>query len=688
VRAVLVVLLTLAACGDDIRGNISINATDAPAEWKPALTELVKLTDYSGLSLDTDNGDFKINLVVDPTIPLEGYRIDANGTDGYAVAVNDLLGAQYGVSAALENLGFRFRHPYDTYAPRQPADQGATLGVVHKPETRERGMQLHTLHPIEGYFAFWEPSPGNTSDAHRIIDWLVKNRGNYLHWVALDDIMKDADHHAKWKVFTRELIDYAHMRGIRVGQNIQLFGSSNLQLAFDLSDKEDEPIADSIAARLPLITDGLPWDEIHLSFGEFFGEAPQVVVDGINEFARQAKLLAPQAELHGYIHVGATQRVDYMGENLIYYFLLKFADPTVIPDVHTVMYYNLFDDAGGAYQHDMFDEHRQYLIDRICTDKSNVYTPESGYWVAFDNSVPTYLPLYVYSRWRDIDGLAKAGADCGGKRLDNHLLFSTGWEWGFWLHDWANLRDVYEHPAQPHDLIAEAYAPDIGAKAAAVIGELMDEQKYALMDHRLAGYISSRDVIIDAGRKLDPPIISQPDRIQFDAIANGSADVDTFANGVLADLKVHADTVALLEKKLLAIGVPDSRWGREIRDGFKVDRLRAQFMYALYAATVASARGGNPDADYKRAQELIAEAQRVVTSRHGDLHDTHRRRLLDSPNDDPNVLPNKTYYQYGYLYHADFLCYWHRELTQVGNILGKTTDAPAGCLFGADRPEK
>jgi hypothetical protein len=62
------------------------------------------------------------------------------------------------------------------------------------------------------------------------------------------------------------------------------------------------------------------------------------------------------------------------------------------------------------------------------------------------------------------------------------------------------------------------------------------------------------------------------------------------------------------------------------------------------------------------------------------MHDTHRRRLLDET-------PNKTYYQYGYLYHADFLCYWHRELDQVGNILGKVSTAPWGCLFGTDRPK-
>ena len=50
-----------------------------------------------------------------------------------------------------------------------------------------------------------------------------------------------------------------------------------------------------------------------------------------------------------------------MGENLIYYFLVKFADPAIIPDIHTVMFYNLFETAGGAYHHEDFAEHRAYL---------------------------------------------------------------------------------------------------------------------------------------------------------------------------------------------------------------------------------------------------------------------------------------------------------------------------------------
>jgi hypothetical protein len=387
-----------------------------------------------------DDGDFRIQVVDDADIPIEGYRIeapavfDSSSHQVWTVHAQDVLGAQYGVAVVLENLGFQFRHPFDAVVPFAARALSTIEDAVHAPAIRVRGLHLHTLHPIEGYWAVWEPSPGGSSDAHQIIDWIVKNKGNYLQWAALDDIQSDPMRHAAWKAYTRELIDYAHMRGVRIGVNIQLFGNSNLQNAFDLHDDDNQTLHDSIAARLPLVTQDLPFDVYELSFGEFFTSDPQQFVDATNEVAAQLRQVAPTAEMHALVHVGGTERVTYMERDLQYYHLVQYADPSIVPDIHTVMYFNLYDPTVGAYQHTDFSEQRQYLLDRICAGQKAAYHPETGYWVAFDNSVPMAVPLYVYSRWRDLDGLAKDGC---GKPLDEHLIFSTGWEWGFWLHDVA-----------------------------------------------------------------------------------------------------------------------------------------------------------------------------------------------------------------------------------------------------------
>jgi hypothetical protein len=662
------VLALLAACGDDVRGDITIVSDPA---WQPALREFAALTPYPGLTVGASPGaGYEIIVDDDPAIPAEGYRLD--GVTGVSIRVHahDVLGAQYGAAAALEALGFRFRHPFDAFVPATPI-LGAVDDTLHVPKIRVRGLQLHTLHPIEGYFAFIEPSPGSTNDAHRIIDWVIKNRGNFLQWDPLDSIL-DPERHALWQPFTRELIDYAHARGVRVGVNVQLFGQSNLQNAFDLSDDKTGtiPIADEIAGRLPLITNELPFDVYTISFGEFFNADSQRFIDAINEVRNQLRTFAPQAEMHAVIHVGGEQRVTYMGEDLIYYFLVKFADPSVIPDIHTVMFYNLFESAGGAYHQENFDEHRAYLQQRMCAGQRAGYMPETAYWVAFDNSVPQFYPLYVSSRFHDLDMLQRPEGPCG--TLDQHYLFSSGGEWGYWLNDVTALRASYELPATPLDAVAAELAPDLGHAAAELIDRMMTLQHELVMIGRLTGYLVGRDSVIDIGKRVG--IVSQPDRVTFEELVAGGDRAEVEQRMIA--LRQYADELDVLVADLARLDLPHSRWSAELRDGFAIDQLRARFVLATYEATLAHLDGDEAAAAAKAgdANKLMARAQAVVTSRHADLHDTHRRRLVDKT-------ANQTFYQFGYLYFADNLCYWQRELTQVEAILGSTSAVPPSCFF-------
>lgn len=108
------------------------------------------------------------------------FSIDSVGGGGYRVHGGSLLGVQYGLAQLLEEGGVRFYHPRRTHVPASlalPASAPA-FGHVIAPEMTLRGLHLHTLHPIEAYFDFWEPSPAHLEGARRVIDWLVKNRGN------------------------------------------------------------------------------------------------------------------------------------------------------------------------------------------------------------------------------------------------------------------------------------------------------------------------------------------------------------------------------------------------------------------------------------------------------------------------------------------------------------------------------
>jgi hypothetical protein len=670
VRFAVVLLATLAGCGDNIRAGVAI----ASATWTDALHDMALYADDPYLTVDAaadpaallatpDDPNFRIVVVDDPTMPLEGYRIDQASVRTWSVRAHDVLGTQYGVAAALEHLGFRFRHPYDPYVPAAPEPDDATLGVVHAPQIRVRGLHLHTEHPIEGYYAMWDPPDGGDEDARRAIDWLVKNRGNYIEFFALDDIY-DPTRHDAWAQHAGAILDYAHSRGVRVGLALELFKAADLQLGFDLTEDASAPAADQIAAKLPLIVDGLPFDAYQISFGEFFDTDPQVFIDALDEATRQFHAAAPAAEVHAVVHVGATQIVTYMGQQLNFYFLVKYADPSIIPDIHSVMYYDLFEDAGGAYQCQDFSDHRQYLIDRACAGQRSAYYPETGYWIAFDDSVPQFLPLYVDSRLLDLAQLP--GVACGP--LDEHLVFSTGWEWGYWLHDTTTLRASYELPDSPRAAIAE----QLGAKVGDVVADLADMQHDALIGQRLAPYLASRDALIDAGRTLH--VISQPDRVTFDdLVAADDATRTAFVSDVMTPLDAYASQLDALAARAPS---DDTRWAREVRDGFAIDRARAHFIEALYLATLNHIVGDDAAAatDRATAASELATAASIVHGRHHDLHDPHGDRLIARS-------ASSTAYDFAYLYMADTLCYWHRELDQVDAILGNTTMTPPSCLL-------
>ncbi len=668
------------SCGDNVRGQITVVV---PAPWFASVADMLRLTPYHGFTVAVGNEasapSVGITIVVtaDPAIrSAESYQLLAvpDNPQAQRVHANDILGAQYGVAHALENLGFRFRHPTDTFVPWAPSLRvaDASFGVVHRPEVRVRGLHLHTLHPVEGYFAVWEPGSENLGDFERIVDWVVKNRGNLIQYPALDDIM-DPIRHAQWKTDTQARIALAHGRGLQLGMGMQLFGSSNLQLAFDLADDKTGtvPIAQEIATRMPLITEGLAFDRYSLSFGEFFGVQPQRFVDSVNAVAADLRQRAPNAELHAVVHVGGKQRVDFMGQNLIYYFLVKFADPTIVPDIHTVMYYNLFEDAGGAYHSENFFEHRDYLIERHCAKQRAAYFPETAYWVSFDISLPQFLPLYVRNRWLDLHKLREAlPAPC--RPLDEQILFSSGWEWNYWLNDYTAMRASYELPDSPLALIEHAFGSDLGPAAAALIAELAEVQMANLMGKRLTAYFASRDLSADIGDQLG--IISQPDRITFAELPLlAPAQRMIFERDVLANIDSYVSQLDNFSQRLDALNLTDSRWLAELRDGIAIDRARGRFTTALYRSQLAYLDGQDATKRHADALEALAHARRIVAGRHGDLHDG-RPRLRTEGN-------NATFYLYGYLFMADTLCFWQRELRQMELQIGMFDGAAPSCLL-------
>ena len=599
------------------------------------------------------------------------YRLEGSGTLLH-VRGGGVLGRQYGLWHALETLGYRFPHPRYTKVPTEfTAASAEVLGKDYAPEVKKRrGLHLHTLHPIETLYDFWIPGPENLEGGKRTIDFLIKNRGNYLQWCALDDIVKTPGLHPAWQAHTRALTDFAHGHGVHTGIALQLFGMSNLQNAFDLIDDTTVDPVPEMERRLHVLLDGTGFDTLSLSFGEFFGAEPARFVAEVDRAYATMQRVQPGVEVTASIHVGNYDnlRVDFMGTRQLYYFLVRYANPAIVPWVHTTMYFNLYEDTGLAYLHEQFDEHRDYLEQRLREGKPVGYFPESAYWVAFDINIPTFMPVYVRSRHLDLERLAAVGP------LDDHVLFSSGWEWGYWLTDATTLRMAYRRPAKWEDAVADVYGGwgATGATAAEVVRKLGEAQHRALILERLAAYVASRDQIIDAGDRLG--IFSQPDRPEFsELLANTPAARDDFRTRVLARLKVHADELTVLATEVDAFPSDDPVLA-ELKDGVQVTAARVRFIHALYAATLAYSVDGTDGGFITSAETDLALAKTIVARRRKALWDPDPKTILRNT-------VNPTFYQYGYLREADTLCFWERERAQARNAVLQAGQLVPGCVL-------
>lgn len=644
-------LLAVTACGPKTEAGLTVLA---PQSLEAVLTA----------SLEYVGGERRVTVVADPAAELarrggfviavvprddctECYRLEGTGQQ-LTVHGGVPLGVQYGLAHAMELFGYRFFHPWRGVASLKeavsvPADEFA-------PEVDlRRGLHLHTLHPIEPYYDFWESGEANLEGARRTIDFIVKNRGNYVQWCALDDILnRGADNHAHLKA----IVDSAHSRGVKTGVAIQLFGKSNLQNAFDLID-DDPDVGGEMRRRLHLLLDGTGFDHVSLSFGEFFGADPALFIQRIDEAYAAIHEVAPDATVSGTIHLGdqPSLKVTYMGETLLYYFLVKYARPELTPWIHTVMFYDLYENAGGAYFHQDFRDHRAFIEGRLAAGTPVGYHPESAYWVAFDNSVPLYLPLYMRSRWVDLKGLAAAG------RLRDHVLFSTGWEWGYWQTDAATLRMTYRLPESWAGPVRDFFAADV----ADLIERFGEAQHDGLMVKRLAPYLAGRDQLIDAGRQLG--IVSQPDRVLFEDIAA----TPDFRARVLEPLKAFADALTALDSE--RAWPVDDPFLAELADGFEITARRARFAF-----DVNKAAADLDAAAITSAEAELAAAKAITSRRRKGMHDPDVKPIL-------RATPNATFYQYGYLREADTLCFWERELAQVRRLVLHTQDVVPGCVL-------
>jgi hypothetical protein len=325
---------------------------------------------------------------------------------------------------------------------------------------------------------------------------------------------------------------------------------------------------------------------------------------------------------------------------------------------HTVMYYDLRGPA-PVYDNKDFSALYAWMLSMIDGVRKVYYYPETAYWCSFDIDVPSFLPVYAFNRWKDLNLLVDKG-------LDGHVDFTSGHEWGYWLSDWAVARYTWNSRrvwTEALDRLADVFGA-AGPSVAASIRDLALTQEEFLIGRNLASYLAGEDTWDELGYLFGTTTHPQPLRFA-ELYKMDEAGVRRFAATTLADLEAMKEEFGALLGRIqdacARSALAGQPWCGELADGFRVDAERASHAYHLWAGACArrlNELGVQPDGEsvaqshFTQARALTREFRQTVKQR--EAH--YRYPLLYSIGWKRSV----TSYDYRYLYQASN-AYWLRR---------------------------
>jgi len=632
---------------------------------------------------------------------------DGRGLDPDPFAYTE-LGVSYGAYAMLESLGFAFLHPL---APTRPPALPAELPVLDEttsPRWPIRGLQLHTMHPLELTELLQGWGPAGPDDAEgwaamlpewdAFLEWMLANRQNRVHWVLLgaDSWMEFADSSERIDRLT-QIVDRSHEFGVWVGIDTPIVQHQQhtWRLIQATGELEDE---------LVQLRDSVDWlmqagfDYLATESGTTEFTAP----DDIRMLAWMDELAAHVDEAHDgrqtfiKIHASSGQTVEnfvdpHTGEPLNFNFLPHYADPRLGVMPHTVQHYSLTDPA-PTYGNTDFGYMRDFLHQEAGS-RATVWHAETAYWVSFDVDVPLFLPVYADRRLQDLRLLARdedAGllgeGDAAGAHMDGQLTFSSGWEWAYWLQEvvtaraaWDPRLDLEDDQAALRAALDPVVAPfgDVAEPVRGLLVDFIQAEQELLIEGRIAGvppaeivrrngqaYLQGFETFDDIndlaqqvpGLTLEP---TQPGRLGLLELRSPVHPPPGYSAEVEPLLAEMEDRFGELAIDLLALQPQVPEHARplydDIVDAARMTALRARQVHGLYDYV-----DGYWDAPERwrqlrleDAQDALDDAMEVVAARETQYRVDPER--IAGWRDGP------TAYEFRYLWTVRTLFYWWRD---------------------------
>ncbi|HET6515690.1 MAG TPA: hypothetical protein VFG09_11070 [Thermodesulfovibrionales bacterium] len=582
-------------------------------------------------------------------------------------------GISFGLYGLLqERLGFKFYHPRRTLIPSHKQwPLPAVFGWKAVPRFDKKGFHIHTEHPIELTEQLHNPDyPGALADLKEYADWLVRNQQNVMQFYLLRGIDRE-----RWIRHAGEFVDYAHRRGLLIGVEFSL--SSLQQQAFQTikllrflpshRQQIDETLSWLFRVKWDFVTVDFTMGEYLPDLGRVFPSLKEYMVKEITERYDTKLFFATHVIPRGEKEAGGIRAGIGVGGTPLDRGAASRKTGILL---HSVMCYSVTESRAPVYG----NLNLRGVLERAIDEGSKQetwYWPESAYWVSFDNSVPLLLLLYLDSRLSDMATMEKAG-------IVNHLTFSSGWEWGYWLIDWSIARWAWRHIRDGKEAVTEPLAmvhdlfPD--GRLYRLWREALALQNRYLKKENLLPFLAALDPSAELPWPFNKPFQPRPP-FSYRWLLKGASDAEAMAvlEGLVALLEEYAEKMNAVvgEMRQLSTGNHSAPRGvsqgadfllDELIRGVEMTALRARHRALTIRALIAKRKAANDEL----TQDLLGEAgsireqalslvQAQERSYRYPLELIARRRS------------GFTAYNFGYLYPAGNLFFWYREEQQVKN---------------------
>lgn len=568
-----------------------------------------------------------------------------------------------GISAGLygllqEVLNFNFYHPRATQYPDLKVwPLSENLNYASQPRFNKMGFHLHTQHPTELTEALLDENfPGGEERIREYIDWLARNRQNYMEFCLLETINRDT-----WPAYAQKWVNYMKERGVIPGLDLSLHMKQ--QYAFKLYrniPKSFKSKEKQILTRFNQLTQA-GWKYWNVEFSE-----TEFTSGNAEEKARLRRFvqdLMHKKDIHltGREHVvkpekmvGGGQTATVSKEDTL--------DKYRGTMIHTVMFYTLNDTLAPVYGNDNLLHMRDMLLEEM-KHRETWYYPESAYWVTFDASIPMFLTPYLNGRLEDILYCNKIG-------VEGHLTFSSGWEWSYWLIDWSianwswkttiNGQEVVPYPEQYFDKVTSSKT------AQQYFKNVVELQNQEIRVNNLMQYLTAMTVTDEMPFGQNLPFHPKP-AYDYSAIRNKISQdvVDSLTQHAIPALKKFSQQYQTYRSNLSANDLKEPIL-QEIIESLDIVAKRAEHRAATLTYLLEFRRASiSKDKKAKKAAKQYLEAAMQIRSEALKIVRSREAHYRYPVSELATKRPDHTSYQFGYLYPVHDLHFWEREEGQA-----------------------